>query len=254
MLLFRWGSDCGNNPYWDDARRHCCRCPPCWLQISASKGKNGAAPFLWPQDASRLWWLCGHELWNRLAHLQEETTCLMACSVLKRSHYNKSLSQAELLILVFPFFSFSLLLCLSAQFSIQALSKSPQPMTIMTMRLEWDTIWPSSTSWMRTACSLTCLPPSWYALSSSTFLQCVHFHCDFKRHLHMFNFELFCPCPRAWSVLRLGRRCCRLSWIEASSKKSKTTPWWYPSAGTARFRVYVSWSQMILFWICSSHF
>lgn len=97
MLLFRRGSDRGNNPYWDDARRHCCRCPPCWLQISASEGKNGAAPFLWPQDANCLWWLCGHELWNRLAHLQEETTRLLPCGVLKRSHYNKSLRQTDFL-------------------------------------------------------------------------------------------------------------------------------------------------------------
>lgn len=47
------------------------------------------------------------------------------------------------------------------------LSKSPQPTTITTMRWERDTIWPSSTSWMRTACSLTCLPPSWYTVSLS---------------------------------------------------------------------------------------
>lgn len=38
----------------------------------------------------------------------------------------------------------------------------------MTTRSEWDTIWPSSTSWMRTACSLTCLHPSWYAFWSLT--------------------------------------------------------------------------------------
>lgn len=64
-LFLRRGSGCGNNTYWDYAGRLCCSCPPCWLQISASEGKNGAAPLLWPQDADCLRWLCGHELWNR---------------------------------------------------------------------------------------------------------------------------------------------------------------------------------------------
>lgn len=65
FLFLRRGSDCGNNSYWDYAGRHCCSCPPCRLQISASEGKSGAAPLLWPQDADCLRWLCGHELWNR---------------------------------------------------------------------------------------------------------------------------------------------------------------------------------------------
>lgn len=42
--------------------------------------------------------------------------------------------------------------------------------------------------------------------------------------------------PRAWSGLRPERRCCRRSRTEASSKRSKTTPWSCPSAGKARLR------------------
>lgn len=96
------------------------------------------------------------------------------------SNHNKSLSPATCLITIVLFFLFSLVLCLaclSAPFSVQALSKSPRLMTIMTTRLERDTIWPSSTSWMKMACSLTCLLPSWYSVSLSSFPPAV---CDTK--------------------------------------------------------------------------
>lgn len=69
LLPFRWRSGRGNNPYRDDAGRHSGRRPPRRPQISASEGENGAASLLRPQDASGLWRLCGHELWDRYACL-----------------------------------------------------------------------------------------------------------------------------------------------------------------------------------------
>lgn len=54
---------------------------------------------------------------------------------------------------------------LSALVPNQVPSKSLRPMTIMTTRLESGTIWPSSTSWTRTACSLTSPLPSWCVVS-----------------------------------------------------------------------------------------
>lgn len=55
---------------------------------------------------------------------------------------------------------------LSLLFSVQALSRSPPHTTTMTTKSGRDTIWPSSTSWTRMACSLTCPLPSWYSLVS----------------------------------------------------------------------------------------
>lgn len=101
---------------------------------------------------------------------REEMVC---CSVLRMSNHNKSLSLATFLIMAVLFFPSLFLSCPAAPFSVQVLSKSPQPMTIMTTRLERDTIWPSSTSWTRTARSLTCLLPSWYSVSLSSFLPAV---------------------------------------------------------------------------------
>lgn len=108
-----------------------------------------------------------------------------AAGVLRTCRHNKSLNQTDCLVIAFLLCFSSSSLCvfrLFAPFSTQALSKSPRHMIIMTTRLERDTIWLSSTSWMRTACSLTCLPPFWYSGASlSTFpLQCVHPHHDTK--------------------------------------------------------------------------
>lgn len=72
LLPFRGRSCRGNNPYRDDAGRHSCRRPPWRPKISASEGENGPASLLRPQDASRLWRLCGQELWDGYACLPED--------------------------------------------------------------------------------------------------------------------------------------------------------------------------------------
>lgn len=66
-LAFRRRSGRGNHPYRDDAGRHGGRRPPWRPQVSASEGEDGAASLLRPQDAGRLWRLCGRELWDGYA-------------------------------------------------------------------------------------------------------------------------------------------------------------------------------------------
>lgn len=76
-------------------------------------------------------------------------------------------------------------------------------------------------------------------LSVSTVTRTIH-------RLHLFEFLTCSVFPRAWSVLRRGRQCCRLSRTEASLKKSRTIPWLCPSAGTATFGLrYICGTQFV---------
>lgn len=129
-------------------------------------------------------------------------------------------------------------------FCVQVLSKSPRLTTIMTTRSERDTIWPSSTSWMKMGSSLTCLLPSWYSVSLVPFLlQWGHFHRDswlcsgnpFCLRLIFFHFHLPCLSQRAWSDSRPEQPSFRHSRTEASLKRSETTLWLCQFAGRLWF-------------------